>query len=161
MQAVTGQSQRREVANRAGPLHADVMHDLARWCFSLLAAYHFAVGVPSILSVGLTRKIAGRLYQLSLPEVLDPRYEYALKAMGFYALTIALICLLPFGFEDPGFESAILCTMAFLLFVRALGRFFYRDLAFRAFGISWQRSRINVIFNILFTGLLLTVAYRL
>lgn len=132
--------------------------------FSIFVAfvfYHLAVGLPAILSLSLTRKIARKLYRLDLPENMDPRYEYALKALGFYALTIAAISVGPLLHPDPAVEAFLLAALAGLLILRALGRFFYRDLLYRAFAITWRRSRWNVFFNLIVAGLMIALALQI
>lgn len=126
-----------------------------------VAVYHLAVGIPSVLSLALTRKIAHSLYRLQIPEVVDPRYEYALKPLGFYALTIGFFCLLEAALGEGRHRALFFAGLAFLMFVRAWGRFFYKDLFTKAFGTSWGRSKLNVIFNIALGGLLGGIAYAL
>ena len=125
----------------------------------LFAFYHFAVGIPSVLSTSVIRKVALKLYALEIPEELDPRYEYNLKPLGFYAISIALMCTLELFQKDPLHRSLFLSILAALLIFRALGRFFYRDLVEKAFAINWDRSRKNVIFNLVLALIMGGLAY--
>ncbi len=125
----------------------------------LFALYHFAVGIPSVMSTSVIRKIALKIYALEIPEQLDPRYEYNLKPLGFYAISIALMCTLELFQRDPMHRSLFLAILAALLIFRALGRFFYRDLVEKAFAINWDRSRKNVIFNLVLAAVMGGLAY--
>jgi len=49
------------------------------------------------MSVKVTRMLAYKLYKLQLEENLDLKYQYALKALGFYALYTGLLCY--FGYK--------------------------------------------------------------
>ncbi len=140
------------------------MEDLNLYLFTqvilfLFALYHFAVGIPSVMSTSVIRKIALKLYALEIPEQLDPRYEYNLKPLGFYAISIALMCTLELFQKDPLHRSLFLSILAALLTFRALGRFFYRDLVEKAFAINWDRSRKNVIFNLVLAAVMGGLAY--
>lgn len=134
---------------------------LANIIIILFAIYHFAVGIPSIMSFSLLRKIGKRLYDLNIPESVDPKYEYSLKAIGFYALTLGFICLLQFYNQDPVQKSIFLVILSFLLLARAWGRWMHHDLVEKAFQISWPRSRKNVLFNLFCAVFSCYVAYLL
>ncbi len=124
------------------------LHNLTQAVLVVFALYHFLVGVPSILSISILRKIALKVYALKIPEKLDPSYEYNLKPLGFYSVTLGAMCTLELSQKDPGHRAAFLAILAGLLVLRASGRFLYRDLVEKAFAINWKRSRINVIFNL-------------
>lgn len=132
---------------------------LTQVVFILFSIYHLFVGVPSFLSISFLRKIGKYLYSLQLPEKLDPRYEYVLKPLGFYAITLGLICLGELFTADPIHRAYVLLCLAILLISRALGRYFYKDLVETAFSITWQRSKLNVIFNFLAAMFLLFLAF--
>jgi hypothetical protein len=110
------------------------------------------------MSVAVIRRIAKKLYALDIPQNLDPRYEYNLKPLGFYAITLGLLCALELSVNDLNHRRGFLFILAFLLVMRSLGRFFCRDLVQRAFGITWERSRANVIFNIILAALMASLA---
>ncbi|QDK38641.1 hypothetical protein [Bdellovibrio sp. NC01] len=135
------------------------IHALTQAILFLFALYHFAVGIPSVLSTSVIRKIALKLYALELPQELDPRYEYNLKPLGFYAISIALMCTLELFQKDPVHRAAFMAILSALLVFRALGRFFYRDLVEKAFAITWSRSRMNVIFNLTLAFIMGGLAY--
>jgi hypothetical protein len=131
---------------------------LANLILFSFAIYHYAVGVPAILSVRYTRIIAKKLYNLELPEKLDPRYEYNLKPLGFYALTLATLCVLQALSENLNSKRDFIFVLAGLLILRASGRFLYRDLFLKAFGVNWPRSRLNFFFNLALAVFLFYVA---
>lgn len=134
---------------------------LANVIILLFTIYHFAVGIPSILSFPLLRKIGKKLYSLNIPENVDPRYEYSLKAIGFYALTIGFLSLLELVNESSKQKALFLLILSFLLVARAWGRWFYKDLVEKAFQISWPRSRKNVLFNIFCAAFSCYISYLL
>ena len=113
----------------------------------------------SLLSISFLRKIGKYFYSLQLPEKLDPRYEYVLKPLGFYAITLGLICLGELFTTDPLHRAYVLLCLAILLISRAFGRYFYKDLVEIAFSITWQRSKLNVIFNFFAAIFLLFLAF--
>lgn len=134
-------------------------HLLSNLVFLFFAIYHFCVGVPSLLSVKYLRKIAFKLYSLKLPEQLDPRYEYNLKPLGIYAITISLFSALEIFQTEKLHRTFVLGILSLLLTLRGLSRYFYRDLVELSFGVSWPRSRLNVFFNFILAFFIGVLAY--
>lgn len=132
---------------------------LTQIVFILFSVYHLFVGIPSFLSISVLRRIGKYFYSLQLPEKLDPRYEYVLKPLGFYAITLGLICFGELFTAEPLHRAYLLLCLAILLIARALGRYFYKDLVETAFSISWKRSKTNVVFNFLAAIFLLYLAF--
>lgn len=137
------------------------MSALANIIILLFAVYHFVVGAPSILSFPIVRKIGNQLYSLNIPEKVDPKYDYALKPIGFYALTVGFFCLLELFNDSPKQKALFLLILSFLLISRAWGRWFYQDLFKIAFQVAWPRSRKNVLFNLFCAMFSFYVAYNL
>lgn len=127
----------------------------------LFAIYHIGVGIPSILSFSLLRSVGRKLYALNIPETVDPKYEYSLKPLGFYALTMGFVCLAELFSTDKNQKAVFLVILSFLLLSRAWGRFFYKELVEKAFDLPWKRSQTNVLFNILSSFVLLFVAFKM
>lgn len=137
------------------------MHQLANTFFLIYFIYHILVGIPGILSVQVTRRLAYKLYKLKLEENLDLKYQYALKALGFYALFTAFVCFIGFQTEHNDVKSALLCAIGFLTLIRGLGRFFGKDLITRAFNLPSNRNVFHVLLNGLMAGGMFYVAYQL
>ena len=120
------------------------------------AAYHWPIGILSMVSVRITRKLARALYALDLPENLDPRYEYTWKPLGAYALFTAAIATDALLNTDSPFSAHVLKLLAALYLLRAALRWMYRDLFKRAYGVGLRRNLVNIFFNILLaSGMLL------
>lgn len=134
---------------------------LANIIILLFAIYHISVGIPSMLSFPLLRHIGNRLYSLNIPESVDPKYEFTLKPIGCYALTVGFFCLLELFNNSPKQKAIFLLILSFLLVSRAWGRWFYKALFEKAFQVNWQRSRKNVLFNLICSVISCCVAYFL
>lgn len=119
------------------------------------ALYHWPMGFLSILSVRITRKVAGALYSLKLPEQLDPRYEFVWKPLGAFALFTAAVATDAFVNRESPFAAHVLWLLAGLYFLRAVLRLAYRDLFARAFGVSFRRNLVNIAFNLALTAAIL------
>lgn len=127
----------------------------ALWIIRGSAVYHFLMGGAAMLSPRLIRRLGRGLYALKAPEDLDPRFEYGLKPLGAFALTLALWCTRVGWWGFPEEVRTLTCALALLFTLRAAFRYLNRDLFFRAFGVPWQRSRYNVLFNLILSAVLL------
>lgn len=134
------------------------MHHVTSLGAFLLAAsalYHWPMGILCILSVRTTRRVAGALYSLKLPDQLDPRYEFVWKPLGAYALFTAAVATDAFLHRDSGYAARVLALLAGMYLLRALLRWVYRDLFERAFGVGLRRNLVNIAFNTLLAGVIL------
>lgn len=124
--------------------------------------YHLVVGVLSMLSTKLMRKLAGVLYALKIPENLDPRYEYIWKPLGAFAVWVAVFCFRGvWGAQsnDTQYQRFLVWALAGLYVARALQRWVYRDLFFRAFGVPFKRSLFNIAFNLALAFLMVNFSF--
>jgi hypothetical protein len=111
--------------------------------------YHVAIGILSMLSVNFTRRVAGKLYSLKIPQDLDPRYEYLWKPLGAYAVWVGAFCFRALWVDEIQFQHFVIEAMAAMYLVRAFQRFYYRELFERAFQVTFRRNLINITFNII------------
>lgn len=137
------------------------MHQLANSIFIIYFFYHVLVGIPGILSVNMTRKIAYKLYKLRLEDNLDLKYQYALKALGFYALYTAILCYIGFSIDDPIIKAKLLFALGFLTCLRAMGRLINRDLILKAFQAESSRNNFHVALNLIIGLGMFFVAWQL
>lgn len=137
------------------------MHQAAYLFFLIYFIYHVLVGVPGILSVNVTRKLAYKLYKLHLEDNLDLKYQYALKALGFYALYTALICFLGMTAQSDEMQSKLLFALGFLTLLRALGRTVSRDLIQKAFNLKSDRNIFHIALNTVMAVGMFYVAWHL
>ena len=115
---------------------------LLRAVLWLLAAYHLAVGVLSVSSLGATGRFTQLLYGLSLGGRVDPAFRYAVRMLGLYAL--ALGALLVLAARDPLGHRDVIAVVAALQLARAGCRLAWgHDLA-SAFGVPRRRNAVNV-----------------
>lgn len=117
--------------------------------------YHMFVGAAVLVSVQFTRLIAKKLYSLTLPENLDPRYEFVLKPLGTYAVMTTVLCGYALWTKNTEFRFFMLALLALLYVMRALVRLFYRDLFFRAYATPFKRNLVNIVFNLALAGSIL------
>lgn len=131
-------------------------HDLALWVIRGSAVYHLLMGLASVVSVGWIVWISSKLYALKPPAKMDPGFEYGLKPLGAFALTVGIWCAQVgwFNDSDRSLFTLKLC-LALLFSLRALFRLVHRDLFFRASGVTLARSKWNILFNILLAVILL------
>lgn len=134
---------------------------LANIIILIFAIYHIGVGIPTVLSFSVLRKVGERLYALNIPETVDPKYEYSLKPLGFYALTLGFVCIAELFNSNSKQKAIFLLILSFLLLSRAWGRFFYKELVEKAFDLPWKRSQANVLFNIASAIILIALSFRL
>ncbi len=113
----------------------------------LFGAYHFIVGVPSVLSFAWLRRVGAFFYRLKIPVHPDPQFEYVLKPLGVYALFVSILSFYVCLFEDPLSRKNYLLVCAFLLSSRGLCRLFYSALFLKAFGTTAIRNRANAYFT--------------
>ena len=123
------------------------MHQVANAFFLIYFIYHVLVGIPGILSVNVTRTLAYKLYKLKLEENLDLKYQYALKALGFYALYTASLCYIGMTVSEPSVKSKLLIALGFLTLMRALGRLMNRELIQSAFNLKSDRNKFHAALN--------------
>ena len=125
------------------------------WIFLGTGLYHLVMGGLCLVSLDRLRALSKFLYALRLPDEIDPRFEYGIRPLGAFALTLAAICLRAVWIpgEDQGLFLSTVLAALFLL--RAYFRYRYRDLFTRAFGVPFARSRWNILFNFVLSGILL------
>lgn len=111
----------------------------------LFGFYHFAVGLPAIMSFSLLKKIGSLLYKLKIPTHPDPQFEYVLKPLGLYALTVSSISFLALFRWELTSQQDILKIFALLLFGRGLCRLYYSRLFLKAFGTTPARNKGNAL----------------
>ena len=104
----------------------------------LLAAYHIAIGVASVMSHGTTAHIVARLYAGSLGS--GGQLRYAVRMLGFYALAIG--ALVAVAATDPGAHRPIVAVVAALQAARAVSRLVSWRLLTHAFAVSRARNAL-------------------
>jgi hypothetical protein len=113
----------------------------------LSGIYHGVVGLFATISVSYTRKIGKFLYNIKIPKVLDPRYEYALKPIGGYALFVSSYSFYGAMSSEPSFRKFVCVSIALLIFSRGIQRLAFAKLVENAFSLSSQRNRTHVGIN--------------
>lgn len=137
------------------------MHQVANAFFLIYLIYHILVGIPGIMSVKVTRMLAYKLYKLQLEENLDLKYQYALKALGFYALYTSLLCYFGISSENPELKAKLLFALGVLTLLRALGRLVSKDLITKAFNLKSDRNIFHVSLNSVMAFGMFYVAWHL
>lgn len=127
---------------------------LQKIIFGGSAVYHLIMGGLCLISLERLRSLSRYLYALKVPDDVDPRFEYGLRPLGAFALTLSLFCFRGLWTDDPAYRSFLALALAFLFVLRAGFRLFHRDLFERAFGVSFPRSLKNIAFNFVLTALL-------
>ena len=129
--------------------------ELALWIIRGSAVYHFLMGLASMASLQWIAWLTSKLYALKVPEKIDPGFEYGLKPLGAFALVLSIWCTQVGWFNDSARSLVTLKLSLLLLFtLRAAFRLIHRCLFLRASGVPWERSRWNVLFNLLLAGIL-------
>lgn len=123
------------------------MYQAANAFFLIYFIYHILVGIPGIMSVNVTRMLAYKLYKLQLEDNLDLKYQYALKALGFYALYTGILCYFGLTSENPELKAKLLFALGVLTLLRALGRLVSKDLITKAFNLKSDRNIFHVSLN--------------
>ena len=113
---------------------------ILRAVLGLLALYHLGIGAVSVLSAEQTAAFAEWFYGLELSG--EPRFLYALKALGMYALFTSAV--LGLATWDPVRFRPIVYCLAGLQTMRALTRLFFYDLLSAGFGLAWSHNLFNV-----------------
>lgn len=106
----------------------------------VLTVYHLGIGLVSVLSVEQTAAFSAWFYGLELSH--EPRFVYALKALGMYALFTASVLALVL--RDPVRFRPIVYCLAGLQTFRALSRLIFFDLLHAGFGVSVAHNLFNV-----------------
>jgi len=89
------------------------------------------------------------------------KYQYALKALGFYALYTALICYFGLSSEQPEFKAKLLFALGVLTLLRALGRLLSKGLITQAFNLKTDRNIFHVSLNTLMAIFMFYVSWHL
>ena len=124
------------------------------------AIYHLCIGIPSMISLRVTRAMVLKLYKLQIPEVNDPKFEYAVKPLGAFAIFTSLLCFRAVLAVDEGFFRFMCLALIVLFMLRAVLRLIYRDLVFAAFAVGFRRNLVNIAFNTLISGVLFLYLIR-
>ncbi len=119
------------------------------------AIYHLGIGIPSMISLRVTRAMVLKLYKLQIPEINDPKFEYAVKPLGAFAIFTSLLCFRAVTTPDPEFFRFMCFALIVLFILRAVLRFIYRDLVFAAFAVEMRRNLVNIVFNAIVSAILL------
>lgn len=135
------------------------MHQLADGFFLIYFVYHLLVGIPAILSTKITRTLAYKLYKMDLEDNLDLKYQYALKALGFYALYTALLCYIGMSADSSEIKSKLLLALGFLTLIRAIGRVLNSELIQAAFKLKNDRNIFHIGLNTVMALGMFYVAY--
>ncbi len=118
------------------------------------ALYHLGIGIPSMISLRVTRALVLKLYKLKITEVNDPKFEYAVKPLGAFAIFTSLLCFRAALGVDEGFFRFMCLALIVLFMLRAALRLVYRDLVFSAFAVTFGRNLVNIAFNTVISGIL-------
>lgn len=109
--------------------------------------------------VAWTVALARRAYRLELSGELDPKYVYANRMVGLHCGLLALLCALGAS-SDGSAPVLILVGVAAISGARALARWGYRDLLFRAFGVAPERSLRKALFNLALLAIVVLVSFK-
>jgi hypothetical protein len=112
---------------------------LLRAVLAVLAAYHLGIGLASVLSGRLTRRVAGALYGIGVEESAQMRY--AVRMLGLYAL--ALGALLVPAVLEPAAHRDVIVVVCGLQLARAACRVLLRRELTAAFHVSPRRNAFN------------------
>lgn len=102
----------------------------------VLAIYHLAIGVASVLSFDATSRIVAGLYEVQLQATAQLRY--AIRMLGVSAL--ALGALMALAALDPAGRREIVLVVAGLQLARATCRVVFRRELREAFGVPPRRN---------------------
>jgi hypothetical protein len=101
---------------------------------------------------------AKRLYKLDLAGELDPKYLFVNRMLGLHCGTLALACVL--GLAAGGTAaSVVLVALAAISAGRALVRWRFRDLLFRAFRVAPERSQRKALFNLALVVIIVLLSF--
>lgn len=130
------------------------MIKFADWIVLGSAVYHLVMGGACLLSRQKISYMVELLYNIKLGDKWDPIAEYAIKPLGAFAIWTGLVCAIAFWLPGP-WSPWIKISLALLFLLRAAFRTIYRDFYARVVQVPWPRSRKNVIFNCVLSGLLI------
>lgn len=115
------------------------------------AIYHILMGLACWLGVERVAKLTSFFYKVNLPQ--DKNMSYAIKPIGAFAVWTGYICAMAFHTGGEFFYYTCWGLVGLFL-ARAYFRWAGRELFFQNYGVSWQRSRWNVVFNTVLSAML-------
>ena len=123
--------------------------ELGNCLLFLNGLYHILGGCFSLGPSKWTKTFGQKLYSLNFPEKFDPRYQLTVRSLGAFALftgVISWIVLLAGGEKLKGFY---LLALGGLFIIRAILRVAQKELFLEAYNMTFERSKKNVIFNLI------------
>jgi hypothetical protein len=127
---------------------------LSDWILLGSAIYHFVMGLACLLNQDWIRWLMLKTYRIQLPVMTDPTLQFSVKPLGAFAVWTGAVCFI--AWLHPGdWSPGIKFSLAGLFALRALFRVLYRDHFSQVFQTSWKRSRMNVLLNLLLSGVLI------
>jgi hypothetical protein len=105
------------------------------------------------------RSAATRIYKLDLSGDLDPKYLFVNRMLGLHCGQLALACILSLWLGGTAITVALL-ALAGISAGRALVRWTFRDLLFRAFKVAPERSYRKALFNLALVVVIVLLSFR-
>jgi hypothetical protein len=114
----------------------------------LSGLYHFVAGIFVLGPKSWALFFAKNTYQLNIPSEYEPRYEITLKFLGLMAIALSfhLFTILLIGPKEIKIFSLIILGTLFI--ARAFLRIQYKQKIYDAYQLSFDKSKINIVFNI-------------
>jgi hypothetical protein len=134
-------------------------HLFQNFILLLASLYHLAAGIFVLGPKTWAQYFAKNLYSLNIPIEYEPRYEVTLKFLGAMAVSLAVLLGLILLKGNGILKTYTLITLGLLFILRACLRIQLKQTIFDAYQLSYQRSMINIVFNISIGLITLLVAF--
>lgn len=110
---------------------------------------------PEVWAITAARK----LYKLDLSGELDPKYLFVNRMLGLHCGQLAVACVLSLWLGGTA-AVVTLTALAAISAGRALARWRFRDLFFRAFRVAPERSHRKALFNLALLAVIVLLSFR-
>lgn len=111
--------------------------------------YHILGGCFSLGPSKWTKTFGQKLYSLNFPEKFDPRYQLTVRSLGAFALFTGVISWVILFQGKTNLKGLYLAALGILFIGRAILRIVQKELFLEAYNMTFERSKKNVIFNVL------------
>ena len=123
------------------------------------AAYEAFSAVVLLGPEAWARALAAKVYKLDLSGELDPKYLFVNRMLGLHCAQLALACTLSLALGGTA-AVVVLTGLAAISAGRALARWSYRGLLFRAFRVAPERSKRKALFNLALLAVIVLLSLR-
>ena len=130
-----------------------------KFALILFGIYHLFAGSIMLTPHDWIQKFGKKVYRLEIPLNIDPRYFICLKFLGLMAIMVGCLSLLVSYSGNNQVQELALVFYAILFIMRSIFRALYKKEFFEAYKLDFNRSKKNIILNVLLALLAIVLAW--